>query len=73
MHTPPPIHDLTNHLPQNAIITGLIAGITYLDPHDNQPKTTTYIWEDTDYITANGLANTLNHHAATNWDDDEED
>lgn len=48
--------DPAQHLPEGAIITGMVCAMEYLDPETGEPRVGTFIAEGTAYITANALA-----------------
>ena len=47
--------DPTQHLPEGAVITGMVCGMEYLDPETGDTHVGTFIAEDTAYVTANAL------------------
>lgn len=49
-------YEPTQHLPEGAVITGMVCGMEYLDPETGDTHVCTFIAEDTTYVTANALA-----------------
>ena len=48
--------DPAQHLPEGAIITGMVCAMEYLDPETGEPRVGTFIAEGTAFVTANALA-----------------
>ena len=47
--------DPTQHLPEGAVITGMVCGMEYLDPETGDTHVGTFIAEGTGYVTAHAL------------------
>lgn len=63
--------DPTQHLPEGAIITGMVCAMEYLDPETGEPTVGTFIAEGTAFITANALAHIASRDVDRMGDDAE--
>lgn len=67
------LNDLTNLIPENAVITGMVAAIEYIDPETADPQVITHVKEGTGMVTASGLANFLTYQTADMFADEDEE